>query len=283
MNNSYSTREYEKICDEFGVPHSTGWRVAAVNNGLGEVYYHPTHYTHLTPIDSGGHWRDAMSFKNIKGFFIVNYLEQDFDGADKAWRTFIIAKSKGFTTPGVTRLNDSIRAYMWAIVSSQLQTRSRIVGTRNALEAQKQFLSNVENAISADDSVHRDISRYQRFLETLGCVIDFSFGEGLYMAPSDMLLSVGVIVGYNNKIVTATDAQKLGLNSGLNKSEAPQDAANDTGEEGLVKPDRGPRTTQPPAPKSRPSRVGNTDHEDEKTALIVIGVATGLLTLWLIW
>ena len=56
------------------------------------------------------------------------------------------------------------------------------------------------------------------------------------MAPGNMLLRVGKIVGYNNLLVIATSAQHLGSNIGLNKIVAPPDAANDTGEKGLVIP-----------------------------------------------
>ena len=261
LNNSYSTREYENICKEFGVSPNTNWKVEAANDGLGTEY-------------------------GTDGNPASNYYEQDFYEADKAWKTFIIAKSKGFTTPGVTRLNDSIRTYIWAILSAQVQTYSNIVGpggTGTPLEAQKQYLFNVERAIMAEESIYREIKRYQRDLGKSGYMVNFSLGIGLYMIPSDMLLHLGKIMGYNNNIITATDEQPVGLHSGLNKSIAPQDAENDTGEEGLVKPDRGSRTTQSPAPKSRPSRIGNTDHEDEKTALIVAGVAAGLLALWVLW
>ena len=36
------------------------------------------------------------------------------------------------------------------------------------------------------------------------------------MSPSDMILQIGTIVGYNNKIVIATENQTLGFNSDVN-------------------------------------------------------------------
>ena len=35
-----------------------------------------------------------------------------------AWTMFVIDKSEGFAQAGVERLNDSIRAYVWAICSA---------------------------------------------------------------------------------------------------------------------------------------------------------------------
>jgi|GEM_PF-2141455 len=280
MNNSYSTRAYEKICNEFGVSHNTNWRVDAVNNGLGEVYFHPTHYDHLIPIDSGGHWKeDGMSFKNIKGHLTVNYLEQDFDEADKAWRTFIMAKSKGFTKAGVIRIDDSIRTYVWAILSAQVQTHANIIGKGPALDAQKQFLVIIENDVSNKVGIPSSIARYQKDLDKASSVINFSFGVGLYMAPSDMLLRIGRIKGYNNLVVIATDDQPVGLHEDLNKTEAPENAENETGEEGIAKP--GPEPVRNPVARHYvATRIRNTDHEDEKIALVVAGVAAGLVAFW---
>ena len=54
-----------------------------------------------------------------------------------AWTTFVLDKSDGFTQAGVTRLNDSIRTYAWAILGSQAQTRSNILIAGTGFDAQK--------------------------------------------------------------------------------------------------------------------------------------------------
>ena len=118
----------------------------------------------------------------------------------------------------------------------------------------------------------------------------FSFGEGLYLAPGDMLLRVGKIAGYNNEIIIATSAQHLGWNSDLNEDTAPPDAANDTGEKELVKPmgvdPPSKATTSQSGAKPHPdaataaAKADYEAHEDEKTALIVGGIAIGLGLLW---
>ncbi len=189
---------------------------------------------------------------------------------------------------------------MWAILGAQAQTHSGILGAGTTFHAQKQFMANVEDAISSPVDLPLAIRCYQDVLQYARSEVNFSFGTGLYMAPSNMLLRVGNVVGYNNLIIVATDAQSLGLNSGLNMadvSNTPPDAANDTGERGLVQP-----PTRPPPHSntggvsmsaegtSRPVSDGSSssgialakDHDDKKTALIVGGVATGLLVLWLL-
>ena len=299
MNNPYDRRGYERICNEFGVSPHSDWKVIGPNQGLGRVYNYWTNNGYH-PVGSGEYDPSSMSFtkRTTNSLLHVDYIKQDAAGADKAWRTFILDKSDGFTRPGVERLNDSIRTYVWAILGAQAQTRTGILGVGTAFDAQKQFLANIEDAISSPVDLPSAISRYQDVLQYARSEVNFSFGAGLYMAPSNMLLRVGKVVGYNNMIIVATDAQSLGLNSGLNRHEvpvaAPPDATNDTGEGGLVQPASGASTTQPPVPTASESvpatstkqviatAYGNSDHEDEKTALIVGGVSAGLLVLWLL-
>jgi len=289
VNSEYNRRKYEKICDEFGgVPYNTDWRLTGPNNGLGPAYtYWP--FIGLRKTEPGGEYDPkTMSFtlKTTEKIRHIKFILLD-DG--KAWRKFIIAKSKGFTKAGVMRLNASIRAYAWAVLGAQSITRSGILGTGTAFDAQKQFLVNVEEYIAHPVDLGSEIDAYENTLKYARSEVNFSLGIGLYMIPSDMLLKVGKIKDYNNMIVIATDDQPVGLHSGLNKSVAPPNAENDTGEEGIVKPDRGPKprqppapTSSPPAPSSRPPRVSNTDHDDEKTALVAAGVVAGLLALWVL-
>ena len=49
--------------------------------------------------------------------------------------------------------------------------------------------------------------------------MDYVFGIGLYMAPSDMKLRITKTKGYNNKIMKADKNLKLGLNLNVNKVE----------------------------------------------------------------
>ena len=289
VNNPYDRRGYERICSEFGVSPHSDCNVSGPNQGLGRVYNYWTNDGYH-PVGEYNSSRMSFTKQTTNSVIHVDFIKQDAAGADKAWRTFIPDKSDGFTRPGVERLNDSIRTYVWAILGAQAQTRTGILGTGTAFDAQKQFLANIEDAISSPVDLPSAISRYQDVLQYARSEVNFSFGTGLYMAPSNMLLRVGNVAGYNNLIIIATDAQVLGLNSHLNTVDAPPDAANHTGEMGLVQP-----MTQPPAPASSESVLddasikqviataySNSDHEDEKTALIVGGISAGLLVLWLL-
>ena len=164
----------------------------------------------------------------------ILYIEQLFDhdpgmtdrsisGGDPmaALGSFVLGTGydTGFFRAGVSRINDSIRTYVWAILGSQSQARSSILGSGKAFDAQKQFLANVEDAINSDVDLPSSIDRYQRTLKYARSKVDFVIGHGLYMLPSNMEIEVGVINGYNNLIQIATEDMQLGFNASVNESE----------------------------------------------------------------
>ena len=251
-------------------------------------------------VSSNDYRKDRMAFANSgrAATFTVDYIGQGED-ADTAWGTFILGRSEGFTRAGVERINDSIRTYVWAILGAQAQTRSGILGTSNAFDAQKQFLANVEDAISSPVDLPGAIARYQDVLRYARSKVNFAFGIGLYMAPGNMELQIGTIQDYNNEIVIAEPGQKLGINTGINVAteQPPPDVYDMEGpaarpaqpEVGPVKTAVPPVAIQPPAkpqPKASTdeslSATPTQDHEDEKTALVVGGIAIGLLALRLL-
>ena len=164
----------------------------------------------------------------------------------------------------------------------------------DAFDAQKQFLANVEDAISSPVDLPSAIARYQDVLRYAGSKVDFVFGIGLYMAPSDMELLAGgaTIQNYNNEIVIAGPGQIMGMNGGINV--APLPAPDSTGETGLIKAqtphpveyywysgDFGADTTVPAAQPARPAvsaveQAEGQAHSDGLTALVVGVVALGL-------
>ena len=86
-------------------------------------------------------------------------------------------------------------------------------------DAQKQFLANVEDAIASPVDIPSSIARYQKTLQYASTPLDYVFGLGLYLAPSDMTLHPGNVQGYNNEIVIAGSEAAIGHNPGINESE----------------------------------------------------------------
>ena len=276
-NNPYNRRAYLRICQEFNISPHSDWHVKGPNKGLGRMYNYWS-YNDYHPVE-GEYESGETVFKGKipnEGLHI-DYIKQDTPGADHAWATFILKTSEGFTLPGKGRLNNIIATYIWAILGAQVQIRAEILTSSNA---KKQFLVLVEDAISSSLDLPSAIDRYENVLQYARSEVNYVFGIGLYMAPSDMLLRIGKFEGYNNNLLIAKADQAVGLNSGVNLSIAPPDASNDTGEIGIVKP------VDMPKPTLTNSNTGAmqivSDHADEKTALIVGGIAIGLAVLWFV-
>ena len=100
---------------------------------------------------------------------------------------WIIEKSMSFTDIGLCRMSKSVRACAYLILSSQASARSSIVAnTASALTAQSAFLNNFENVVNRRVDIWEDIKRYQVTLSYASSKVDHSFGENIYMLPSDM-------------------------------------------------------------------------------------------------
>ena len=80
---------------------------------------------------------------------------------------------------------------------------------------------------------------------------------GLYMSPSDMILQIGTIAGYNNKIVIATENQTLGFNSDVNvKPVAP--TTQPATIQGTPTKKSLPEPVKPVAPTTHPATIQGT-------------------------
>ena len=140
----------------------------------------------------------------------------DYINPDSMFR-WTIQTSNGFTDIGLVRISESIRAYVYLILTSQASARSNIVGTNaSALTAKQIYLNNFENIVNRRVDLQEDIKRYQNTLNYASSKVDYSVGEELYMLPSDMNLRIKRgVVGYNNEILISTGLV-LGKNGGVN-------------------------------------------------------------------
>ena len=193
-----------------------------------------------------------------------------------AWTTFVLDKSKGFTQAGVERLNDWIRTYVWPILGAQAQTRLNILKTGTGFDAQKQFLDSIEDAIVSLVDIPSSISRYQKTLEYASTILNFLFGIGLCLSPSDMALHPGNIRGHNNEIQITGSEAAIGHSPGINEAE-PIATKGDKAFQGKIATPAGTvhKGPQPSQNKMRVSaadsagtsadkRQSSTAHEEEK-------------------
>ena len=171
---------------------------------------------------------------------------------------WIITQSKGFTRKSIEQISRSVRAYVYLVLTSQVQARSSIVGnSAPAVDAQKVFKSTFKELINEDYSIGTDIERYQGVLEHTLSKVDFSVGIGIYMLPSNLNLSIGKTKGYNNKILVSNTDMKIGSNRDINKDDMPKIVI--------------------PAARHENSKMLTEKHNEEKLVITLLIVGTGLI------
>ena len=173
---------------------------------------------------------------------------------------WIITQSKGFTRKGIEKISRSVRAYVYLVLTSQVQARSSIVGnSAPAVDAQQVFKSTFKALINEDYSIAIDIERYQGVLEHALSKVDFSVGMGIYMLSN---LNIGKKKGYNNKILVSNTDMKIGSNRDINKDHK------------KLPPDV-PKIVIPAA--RHDLKMLTEKHNDEKLAITFLIVGAGLI------
>ena len=100
---------------------------------------------------------------------------------------WIITRSKGFARKGIEKINRSVRAYIYLVLTSQVQASSSIVGnSAPAVDAQQVFKSTFKALINEDYSIGINIERYQGVLEHALSKVYCSVGTDIYMLPSNL-------------------------------------------------------------------------------------------------
>ena len=215
--NKYDIPSFERICAEFGISPNADFRFTrGDNHGLGSVFEYFTNsgYT-KTPFkypsketkfeDEGGRASDGN---------LVPYIQNT--EARNQYEYFLCPVSHGLTSAGLSRINQSIESFCYAILGSQVHVRSSISGSQgSAFETQRQFLSMVKDAIRNPD-ISKSVQRFQLAIESAKVRLDLAISPGLWLLPSKMVVNTESVVGYNNKLKKATRRMRIGVNSDLN-------------------------------------------------------------------
>ena len=247
LNNGIDMNAFEQLCAAFKISSADFRQKLDPSKGMGATKYYTTHtsYSHHhmrmkkeKVLETGGDYDPSSGGFTVEisssgkfgsgpsHVYKIEYIEQTFSLQPStkgsfldAIGSFVLDKSSGFTQAGVSRINDCIRTYVWAILGAQSQARSSILGAGKAFDAQKQFLANVEDVINSEVDLPSSMERYQSTLQFARSKVDFVVGLGLYMIPSDIDLYIGTINGYNNLITIATDDLQLGHNDTINEEQ----------------------------------------------------------------
>ena len=243
--NPYKKASYFEVCSEYGVDTNIlfirgGWYYEATNAIFGEGY--------------------RMNGTNVDG----NYC------------SWMLTNSQGLTSNALNLLSDSVRAYVYLILSSQASARSNIIESPAARQI---YIETFDDILHRRVDTAADIIRYQEVLKYARSKIDFAIAAGVYMLPSNMLLRVGKIEGYNNKLMIADSSIKIGIiNRDANLIHTLPSLHHQL-----------PKPSQPKIPDQHHKipdllpahhRLAAEQHQDEKTALILIGVSLILIGIY---
>ena len=194
--NKYDIPSFERICAEFGISPNADFRFTrGDNHDLGSVFEYFTNsgYT-KTPFkypsketkfeDEGGRASDGN---------LVPYIENT--EARNQYEYFLCPVSHGLISAGLSRINQSIESFCYAILGSQVDVRSSISGSQgSAIETQRQFLAMVENAIRNPD-ISKSVQRFQLAIESAKVRLDLAISPGLWLLPSKMVVNTESVVG----------------------------------------------------------------------------------------
>ena len=170
------------------------------------------------------------------------YFIRNDDGTENQFDFFVPDEAQGLTQAGLSRLDQSIEAFFYCVLGSQVNVRSSILGDGGrAKEAQSEFLVLMEDAIRQPD-LSRSGQRYQLAVDEAKVRLDFVACPGTWLMPSRMVINTASTVGYNNQLKQATTNMKFGVNNYVNS---------ETKKVGLRLMDGGPSEVN--VPNSHPS------------------------------
>ena len=213
FNNHYDVASYKRKCAEFGIDPSSDFRFThGKNNGLGYVYVYAQGATKTELEYPGFNKSSDEGGKAIKGNLIY-YIEPD---VSTQYDWFVPKTSAGLTQAGLSRINQSIEAFVYCILGGQVNVRSSILGEGGrAKEAQAEFLTLMEDGIR-QPNLARSVQRYQLSVDEAKVRLNLAVCPGAWLMPARMVINMESIVGYNNELKQAKAGMKLGINNDVN-------------------------------------------------------------------
>ena len=286
--NKYDIPSFKRICAEFGISPNADFRFTkGDNHGLGSVFEYFTHSGYFkTPFkypsktakfeDEGGRASDGN---------LVPYIENT--EARNQYEYFLCPVSHGLTSAGLSRINQSIESFCFAILGSQVNVRSSIAGSQgSSIETQREFLSLVEDATRNPD-ISKSVQRFQLAIESAKVRLDLAISPGTWLLPSKMVVNTESVVGYNNKLKKATSFMKIGVNSDLNipvKRSAPKhnfgSGAVKLPHSGVETKDNYHKTKETQVPKSETKETQVSKSEKRETSDSEAGEASEAKTVY---
>ena len=170
----------------------------------------PKHLSNIHPK------RQSLKTKEVVLLMGILFLISKTQKRETSMNISCVLSRTASQVPGLSRINQSIESFCYAILGSQVDVRSSISGSQgSAIETQRQFLSMVEDAIRNPD-ISKSVQRFQLAIQSAKVRLDLAISPGLWLLPSKMVVNTESVVGYNNKLKKATSFMRIGVNSDLN-------------------------------------------------------------------
>ena len=293
-NNPYSKVAYQRLCAEFNISKNSDFRwKGGRNGGLGDIFldygagyhgkgggYQNVHLVRNYDVEADqwpgedGKFADEGG-KKEKGNLISFIRNDDFADFKYAW--FIPTSGYGLTKAGLGRLNRSAEAFVYCILGAQVNTRNSIYGNGGgAVETQQEFLALFESSVIEND-ISKSIQNYQQSVQETKLRLDLAIAPGVWLMPSNMIINTESVVGYNNKLMKATEDMNFGVNNSLNTETKPVGINHNLGASKVSLPHKTEKkptseTTQTDPIKPE-NNIKSTQHEDNLIVFMVVGGA----------
>ena len=170
----------------------------------------PKHLSNIHPK------RQSLKTKEVVLLMGILFLISKTQKRETSMNISCVLSRTASPSAGLSRINQSIESFCYAILGSQVDVRSSIASSQgSAIETQRQFLSMVEDAIQNPD-ISKSVQRFQLAIESAKVRLDLAISPGLWLLPSKMVVNTESVVGYNNKLKKAMTFMRFGVNSDLN-------------------------------------------------------------------
>ena len=219
FNNKYDVASYKRICAEFGVDPTSDFRyTAGTNHGLGSVYIWVSNVgPSKTYTSYPGHDKFSDEGGTASKGTLIQYIEPD-DVANRQSDFFCPNVAEGLTQAGLSRINQSIEAFVYCVLGSQVNVRSSILGSGGReKEVQSEFLVLVEDSLRQPD-LAKSVQRYQLAVDEAKVRLNLAVCPGAWLLPARMVINMESVTGYNNQLKQAIPGMKLGVNDEVNTS-----------------------------------------------------------------
>ena len=189
------------------------------------------------------------------------------EGSDPQFDWFVPDKAEGLTQAGLSRINQSIEAFVYCVLGAQVNVRSSILGDGGrAKEAQTEFLVLLEESIR-QPNLSKSVQRYQLAVDEAKVRLNLVVAPGTWLMLARMGLNTGSVAGYNNQLRQATPNMQLGVNNSVNlETKKVGVKLMDGGPSKIDRPTSHPSNPIHKAETSNPNPIHpNPIHKDQKT------------------